>query len=326
MRARSTWQSSPSAPAFSASCRCRRAACTAFRRSAEHRARPGEPLTAYARCKVLVEGRRRDASRRLLADVPAQRHGYGASPRQRFDLVVNDLAATAYLYREIRMTSDGTPWRPFVHLLDIARRSPACSTRPEISCTARSSTSARGATTRSARSRRSSRTWFPDAAVVRRSRPTSATTGSTSARSTTGCRASVRLGRRARGVGAARRVCAHRIRRADYRWRGYTRLEQITHLLHTARSTTTCSGAADALGAAGGRLSPWRGPFRWSSLLLQVVPAQRRRSPAPAACTNSRRSHRATQPHGRRQHRTGRVRHRSARSPIPRSTSARCRR
>ena len=45
---------------------------------------------------------------------------YGASARQRFDLVVNDLAATAYVYREIRMTSDGTPWRPFVHILDIA--------------------------------------------------------------------------------------------------------------------------------------------------------------------------------------------------------------
>ena len=45
---------------------------------------------------------------------------YGASPRQRFDLVVNDLAATAYLYKEIRMTSDGTPWRPFVHVLDVA--------------------------------------------------------------------------------------------------------------------------------------------------------------------------------------------------------------
>ncbi len=50
---------------------------------------------------------------------------YGASPRQRFDLVVNDLAATAYLYHEIRMSSDGTPWRPFVHVLDIAK-SVAC--------------------------------------------------------------------------------------------------------------------------------------------------------------------------------------------------------
>ena len=45
---------------------------------------------------------------------------YGASPRQRFDLVVNDLAAGAFLNKEIRMASDGTPWRPFVHILDIS--------------------------------------------------------------------------------------------------------------------------------------------------------------------------------------------------------------
>lgn len=83
---------------------------------------PLEPLTAYARCKVLVE-----ESVGALADDTFSpvflRNAtvYGASPRQRFDLVVNDLAATAHLYEEIRMTSDGTPWRPFVHLLDVAR-------------------------------------------------------------------------------------------------------------------------------------------------------------------------------------------------------------
>jgi nucleoside-diphosphate-sugar epimerase len=82
---------------------------------------PVEPLTAYARCKVLVE----EAVGALADDSFSPvflRNAtvYGASPRQRFDLVVNDLAATAYLYKEIRMTSDGTPWRPFVHLLDVA--------------------------------------------------------------------------------------------------------------------------------------------------------------------------------------------------------------
>jgi dTDP-D-glucose 4,6-dehydratase len=39
----------------------------------------------------------------------------------RFDLVVNDLAALAWTERAIRMTSDGTPWRPFVHVLDICQ-------------------------------------------------------------------------------------------------------------------------------------------------------------------------------------------------------------
>jgi nucleoside-diphosphate-sugar epimerase len=44
---------------------------------------------------------------------------YGASPRMRFDLVVNNLAASAWTNRRIAMTSDGTPWRPIVHVLDI---------------------------------------------------------------------------------------------------------------------------------------------------------------------------------------------------------------
>jgi nucleoside-diphosphate-sugar epimerase len=83
---------------------------------------PTEPLTAYATCKVLVErevGALADDS--FSPTFLRNATVYGASPRQRFDLVVNDLAATAFLYREIRMSSDGTPWRPFVHLLDVAK-------------------------------------------------------------------------------------------------------------------------------------------------------------------------------------------------------------
>jgi len=82
---------------------------------------PTEPLTSYAKCKVLVE---QDVA--PLADdsfsptFMRNATAYGASPRQRFDLVVNDLAASAFLYKEIRMASDGTPWRPFVHVLDIS--------------------------------------------------------------------------------------------------------------------------------------------------------------------------------------------------------------
>jgi nucleoside-diphosphate-sugar epimerase len=82
---------------------------------------PVEPLTAYARCKVLVEEAVGELADDTFSPVFLRNAtAFGASPRQRFDLVVNDLAATAYLYKEIRMTSDGTPWRPFVHLLDIA--------------------------------------------------------------------------------------------------------------------------------------------------------------------------------------------------------------
>jgi nucleoside-diphosphate-sugar epimerase len=98
--------------------------CSVYGVSGERPSReddPVEPLTAYARCKVLVEeGLSALADDSFSPTLLRNATVYGASPRQRFDLVVNDLAATAHLYREIRMTSDGTPWRPFVHLLDVA--------------------------------------------------------------------------------------------------------------------------------------------------------------------------------------------------------------
>jgi nucleoside-diphosphate-sugar epimerase len=83
---------------------------------------PLQPLTAYAQCKVLVE---RDVqpmaddtfSPTFLRNATA----FGASPRQRFDLVVNDLAGHAWTEGVIRMDSDGRPWRPLVHILDISR-------------------------------------------------------------------------------------------------------------------------------------------------------------------------------------------------------------
>jgi nucleoside-diphosphate-sugar epimerase len=78
------------------------------------------PQTTYAECKVLAE---RDIA--PLADegfAPTfLRNGtaFGASPRMRFDIVLNNLAGLAWTTREIAMTSDGTPWRPIVHVLDI---------------------------------------------------------------------------------------------------------------------------------------------------------------------------------------------------------------
>ena len=80
------------------------------------------PLTAYAQCKVMVE---RDV--RPMADDAfsptflRNATAFGASPRIRFDLVVNDLAGHAWTEKVIRMDSDGSPWRPFVHILDISR-------------------------------------------------------------------------------------------------------------------------------------------------------------------------------------------------------------
>lgn len=78
------------------------------------------PQTAYARCKILVE----ESVRALMADdfTPVfmrNATAYGASPRQRFDLVLNNLCGFAHTTREIRMTSDGQPWRPITHVEDI---------------------------------------------------------------------------------------------------------------------------------------------------------------------------------------------------------------
>lgn len=81
-----------------------------------------QPLTAYAECKLLVE---RDLKAMAGADfsptILRNATAYGASPRQRFDLVVNNLAGRAWCHREIRMDSDGTPWRPLAHILDICQ-------------------------------------------------------------------------------------------------------------------------------------------------------------------------------------------------------------
>jgi len=80
------------------------------------------PQTAYAVCKTLVE---RDV--KLLADdnfsptFMRNATAYGASPRMRFDIVLNNLAGLAWTIQEIKMTSDGTPWRPLVHALDISK-------------------------------------------------------------------------------------------------------------------------------------------------------------------------------------------------------------
>ena len=81
---------------------------------------PTDPQTAYARCKTLVERdvgqlASKDFSPTFLRNATA----YGASPRMRFDIVLNNLCGIAATTGKISMTSDGSPWRPLVHLLDI---------------------------------------------------------------------------------------------------------------------------------------------------------------------------------------------------------------
>jgi nucleoside-diphosphate-sugar epimerase len=83
---------------------------------------PVNPQTAYGECKTLVE---RDlqpmADDRFSPTFLRNATAYGASPRMRFDIVLNNLAGLAWTTKEIRMTSDGTPWRPLVHGLDICQ-------------------------------------------------------------------------------------------------------------------------------------------------------------------------------------------------------------
>jgi nucleoside-diphosphate-sugar epimerase len=56
---------------------------------------------------------------------------YGASPRQRFDLVLNNLCGFAHTIGEIRMTSDGSPWRPITHIEDICEAMLCALTAPK---------------------------------------------------------------------------------------------------------------------------------------------------------------------------------------------------
>lgn len=83
---------------------------------------PLDPRTEYARSKVLAE---REISA-LGADGFSPtflRNGtiYGLSPRMRFDTVLNDLIATAATTGKVVVYSDGRPWRPVVHVQDVAR-------------------------------------------------------------------------------------------------------------------------------------------------------------------------------------------------------------
>src|SRR5213594_1222861 len=80
------------------------------------------PVTPYGRSKVLVEQEVSQLASPEFSPVFLRNAtAYGVSPRLRFDLVLNNLTAWALTTGRVFIKSDGTPWRPIVHIEDISR-------------------------------------------------------------------------------------------------------------------------------------------------------------------------------------------------------------
>ncbi len=83
---------------------------------------PLHPLTPYAESKVRAEeGLSRLATDDFSPVALRNATAYGVSPRLRLDVVLNNLAGWAFTTGKIRILSDGSAWRPIVHIRDIAR-------------------------------------------------------------------------------------------------------------------------------------------------------------------------------------------------------------
>lgn len=100
--------------------------CSVYGFASEGRARVESdtlnPLTAYARSKIATEDSLRvlDNSGMVISCLRFAT-ACGMSPRLRLDLVLNDFVAGALANGEVSVLSDGTPWRPLIHVRDMAR-------------------------------------------------------------------------------------------------------------------------------------------------------------------------------------------------------------
>ncbi len=80
-----------------------------------------KPITEYAKSKIKVEDQlRRMADESFTVGILRNSTVYGLSPKFRADLVVNDLTLNALLTKQIKVLSDGTPWRPLIDVRDLA--------------------------------------------------------------------------------------------------------------------------------------------------------------------------------------------------------------
>lgn len=103
---------------FASSCSMYGAGSDSFRKETDTL----NPLTAYARSKVATEeGLRPLATDAFMVTSLRFSTACGASPMLRLDLVLNDFVATALRTGRIEVLSDGTPWRPLIHVEDMSR-------------------------------------------------------------------------------------------------------------------------------------------------------------------------------------------------------------
>ncbi len=92
---------------------------------------PLRPLTAYAESKVRAEEALSELADSDFAPIFMRNAtAYGASPRVRLDVVLNNLAAWAFTTGKVMIMSDGTPWRPLVHVRDITAAAGAALVAP----------------------------------------------------------------------------------------------------------------------------------------------------------------------------------------------------